>query len=342
MNALGFNCAFTGVNPDLGLSGFLFPGGRSVYNGMNVKLVENAQDPFRGVKYLNFQFGYSLSRFVNSGAAAKANGTSPAASDQDFFMPAVDNRNPLAFTGPAALDRTHQLSFGGYADLPFHFRFGMIFHFDSPLPSALAVPPVAIGPGEMFFTDFTGDGKPGDLVPGTKIGSFMRSVSVAGLTSVINNYNNTQADNLTPAGQVLVSQGLFTSEQLGAGNSLCVNNPAAAPRDAACAVSPLVPMPPPGEVGISWLQTVDMSISWVSTFQERFTFQPSVSYYNVFNFANHDLPGSILSGILTGSAGSVNGTTYGPNYDPKRVGVGSGVFALGAPRTLEFGLKLTF
>lgn len=340
--ALGFNCAFTGLNPALGPAVFLYPGGRSVYNGMDVKLVENANHPFRGVKYLNFQFAYSLSRFVNSGGALTTSaGTSPAAHDQDFIIPAVDNRNPLAFSGPAALDRTHQLSFGGYADFPLHLRFGTIFHFDSPLPSALGVPPVGIGPGEIFYTDFTGDGTVGDLLPGTKIGSFMRSISPSGLTNVINNYNNTQADNLTPAGQVLVSQGLFTPAQLGVGNPLCVNNPSQVATGSACAVSPAIPLPPPGEVGLSWLKTVDMSLAWVGTFKERFTVEPSVSFYNVFNFANFDLPSGILSGILTGGAGSVNGTTAA-THNFTRVGVGTGVFDLGAPRTLEFGLKLSF
>jgi hypothetical protein len=61
----------------------------------------------------------------------------------------------------------------------------------------------------------------------------------------------------------------------------------------------------------------------------------------MFNFANFDLPGASLNGLLTGAAGEINGTTYvGHNVD--RVGVGTGVDALGAPRQIEFGLRLTF
>ena len=41
------------------------------------------------------------------------------------------------------------------------------------------------------------------------------------------------------------------------------------------------------------------------------------------------------------AAGAVNGTTYA-DASSVRVGVGTGVFSLGAPRTVEFGLKLTF
>jgi Carboxypeptidase regulatory-like domain len=324
--SMGHPCAFPGLNPALGEAVFLYPIGRSVYNGMDVKLVENVKDPVRGVKYLNFQFAYSLSRFVNSGGSLNtAVGTAPAAHDQDFILQAVDNRNPLAFTGPAALDRTHQFSFGGYADLPAHFRLGTIFHFDSPLPSALGVP-TSGEPGEIFRTDFTGDGTVGDPLPGTKIGSFMRGISVNGLTSVINNYNTNVANQATPAGQVLINNNLFTLAQL----------------QTLGGVAPSVSTPPPGEVGISWLRTVDVSMTWVGTFHEHLTVEPSVSFYNTFNFANHDLPGNVLSGILTGSAGSVDGTPHGSAYDAQRVGVGTGVFALGAPRTIEFGLKLSF
>ena len=354
--ALGFPCAFQGVNPAVGPAIFLYPIGRSVYNAMDVKLVDNVKTPLRGVKYLNFQFAYSLSRFTNCGAALTTSaGTSPAAADQDFVNPSVDNRQPCGYSGPSALDRTHQFSFGGYADLPLGFRLGTIFHFDSPLASALAVPTTGIGPGEIFRTDFTGDGTVGDPIPGTKQGSFMRGVSLSDLPDVVNKYNSSVADQLTPAGQVLVTDGLFTPQQLGAGNSLCVNNPSSVSAGAACAVAPLItytspttgaPIPGviPSEVGLTWLKTFDMSLTWIGKVhisEKELSFEPSVSFYNLLNFANFDIPGNVLSGILTGGAGSANGTTYA-NAEGVRIGVGTGVFSLGAPRTIEFGLKMTF
>jgi carboxypeptidase family protein len=324
-----YPCAFTGVNPDLGLVTFLYPVGRSVYNALDVKLVDNVKSPVRGVKYLNFQFAYSLSRFTNCGAALTTSaGTSPAAADQDFVNPTIDNNKPCGFSGPSALDRTHQFSFGGYADLPGHFRLGTIFHFDSPLASALAVPVTGNGAGEIFSTDFTGDGTVGDPIPGTKQGAFMRSVSLGNLTNVVNNYNNTVANNPTPAGNVLINNGLFTLAQLQALGGV------------APALSPVVP----GEVGLTWLKTFDMSLTWVGKVNVRereLSIQPSVSFYNLFNFANFNIPGNVLSGILTGGAGSLNGTTFA-GADSVRVGVGTGVFSLGAPRTIEFGLKLAF
>src|SRR5271156_4556800 len=343
--ALGFGCAFQGINPNVGPAIFLYPVGRSVYNALDVKLVDNVKTPFRGVKYLNFQFAYSLSRFTNCGAAFTTSaGTSPAAADQDFVNPTIDNNHPCNLSGPSALDRTHQFSVGGYADLPGHFRLGTIFHFDSPLASGLAVPTTGIGPGEIFRTDFTGDGTVGDPIPGTKQGSFMRGVSLGDLPNVVNGYNNNVADNLTPAGQLLVSQGLFTAQQLGVGNQLCVNNPNSASAGAACAVAPALSPVVPGEVGLTWLKTFDMSLTWVGKVNVRereLSLEPSVSFYNLLNFANFNIPGNVLSGILTGSPGSLNGTTYA-NADSVRIGVGTGVFSLGAPRTIEFGMKLTF
>jgi hypothetical protein len=57
--------------------------------------------------------------------------------------------------------------------------------------------------------------------------------------------------------------------------------------------------------------------------------------------ANFDGPGNPLSGVLNGAVGSVNGTG-GQQPDSNRLGLGSGVFASGSPRVIEFSLKATF
>jgi hypothetical protein len=75
--------------------------------------------------------------------------------------------------------------------------------------------------------------------------------------------------------------------------------------------------------------------------REKLALQPSISFYNLFNFANFDLPGAALNGLLTGAAGQVNGTTR-IGHNVSRVGLGTGVYSLGAPRRCEFGLRLTF
>ena len=42
-----------------------------------------------------------------------------------------------------------------------------------------------------------------------------------------------------------------------------------------------------------------------------------------------------------GAVGQINGTTY-EGHNINRVGVGSGVYSLGAPRQIEFGLRISF
>lgn len=325
--ANGAGCAFPGLNSGVANLNFLLPIGRSVYNALDMKLVQNVQNPLRGVKSANFQVSYSLSKFVNPGGA---NGTTQPGNyqqgaDQDFVIGSADNANPLRYMGPSTLDRTHQISFGGNFSLPLNFQTGIIAHFYSPLSVPLVVPNSGLGDGEIFRTDFTGDGTTQDFVPGTKNGAFMRSISPSGLTNVISNYNNTVAGQATPAGQVLISQGLFTLAQL----------------QSIGGVAPSLPAPIANSVGLAWLKDVDLSLGWKYTIRERVTIQPGIGFFNVFNFANFDLPPNVLSPYLTGAPGNIGGTNYAGTQNV-RVGAGTGVYGLGAPRVAEFSLKIGF
>ena len=337
---LGSNspCAFTGINPNAPPLNFYSPVGRSVYSGLQIKLTQNVEHPFPGVRTFNFQASYALSRFKNAGGSGNA---ALANADQDLGVGALDNFHPNRYLGPSLLDRTHQLSFGGFADLPWGLHLSVLSHFWSPLSASLTVPNTNIGPGEIYRTDFTGDGTVQDLVPGTHVGSFDRGINASNINRFLTRYNNSVALHLTPAGQVLLQNGLFTTAQLGVGNSLCYENPSNLPVNSLCAVAPPVPLAPRGQVNLSWLRALDLKLAWSYTIREGVALEPNVGFYNLFNFANFDLPGTALNGLLTGAAGQINGTTRA-SHTVDRVGVGTGVYSLGAPRQVEFGLNVMF
>jgi hypothetical protein len=341
-------CAFQSQNPTVGSQYLYHAGGRSVYNGMDLKFTNNVRHPFTGVKYLNFQATYTFSRYVNAGSTTS--GLNAAGGDADFLSEALNNRNPLSLTGPGSLDRTHQINFGGYADLPAGFRLGLLSHFWSPFAATPVVLPVNSStlfggvPGGIFASNFLGDGQLGQPLPQSQtsstcgdvggtcnynlysVGAFMRQIGPAGLTTAVNNYNANIGGVLpTPAGQTLINDGLFTLAQL----------------QALGGVAATVPGVTPGQVGIGWLRAFDLEFSWVGhAFHERLSIQPSVSVFNMFNFSNFDSAANTLTGQLSGATGSINGTVQAGR--PDRIGAGTGVFAFGAPRTIEWGLKLQF
>jgi hypothetical protein len=313
--------AFAGQNPNLGVNQMLFPSGRSVYNALQTSLRANVRNPFKGVKGLNWIVSYALSRYVGS------------ALDTDFVNPAIDNDNPTQSLGPNGLDRTHQFSFGGTVDLPGSFRFGSVGHIYSPLATSLFLP--GAGAGGIFISDVTGDGSgdgsgvygpTGDLVPGTKLGAYGRSIKAGDLTSFIQNFNSTVAGQATPAGQVLIQNGLFSLAQL---------------QQLGGVIQPLdVPTGPVQSLG--WLKTIDLSLAYPRKIGENFTIEPSVAVFNAFNISNFD--GSAknsLTGFLNTGAGAVNDSTQ-TDHNRFRTLPGTGVFNLGSPRVVEFGMKLKF
>ncbi|MFZ3214688.1 MAG: carboxypeptidase regulatory-like domain-containing protein [Candidatus Acidiferrales bacterium] len=346
---LGTPCAFGGINPNVGSFIFYQPIGRSVYNGLDLKLVQNVRNPVRGIKYLNFQTSYTFSRFVNAGSTGSAGAVSGG--DQDFINNALDNDNPLRYMGPSSLDRTHQFSFGGYADIPAGFRIGVIAHFWSPLSTTPSNPALSSA-GAIYTNDYTGDGTTNDPLPtgvtggcgtvgGTcdystfNVGAYMRQVGPTGLTNAVNYYNTSIAGNPTPAGQDLINAGLMTLAQLQELGGVTQPVYYTDPKTGAQALGVV-----PGQVGLAWFKSADLEMSWVGHIKERFEIQPSVSFFNVFNFANFDSVGNNLTGTLNGSTGSINGTIGALRQD--RIGVGSGAFNFGSPRVVEWGLKFTF
>ena len=320
----GYQCAFGGKNPTSPAFPVQEPIGRAVYNGLQVKYVQNMAHPAPGLKNLSLQVSYALSNFSADGGQV-GTGSQISASDQDFVNNALDYANPSRYFGPAGLNRKNQFSFGGVVDITHGFRFGFVGHFYSPLPVTLYS--VTSGTqGEIFKTDFTGDGTTGDPIPKTTVGAFGNSINgVSGLNAVLTNYNTNIANQPTPAGQELISNNIFTLAQL----------------QQLGGVAPSISLPPSGQVSTYGLKDVDLRFSYVLRLHERLTIEPSVGLFNAFNFANFDGSGGLISGVLNGSQGSLNGTTY-TQQTAQRTGVGTGVYSLGSPRVFEWGLKFSF
>jgi len=279
---------------------------------------------FRGIRGFDFQIAYSHTSFRSN--------FSNDLGDQDVLPLAADFNHPTAFFGNAPMNRHHQISFESVMGLPFSGRLAFIGYFASALSQTLFLPS-SNQPGEIFRSDVTGDGsfggvslngnQAGDILPGYNIGAFGSSYSAGALNTIIQNYNSAFAGKLTPAGTVLVTSGLFSSTQLISLGATLPNLQAA----------------PPNNFTPSLFKNFDLRLSWPLRFKDRFTIEPGVAAFNIFNFANFDAPGYRLSGVLNGASGALNGNSpAGTN----RVGLGSGGFSLGSPRQLEFGSKISF
>jgi hypothetical protein len=313
--------AFAGANPDFGINQMLFPIGRSLYTALHATLRQEVHARSRGIRDSNLLVAYDLSKYLSNSVG------------DGFVNVGADSVNPAHFFGPNGMDRRHQFSFGGTLELAYSLHLGLISHLYSPLPITLTVP-VTGRAGGIFTSDLTGDGTGdgssvsngalGDLLPTTNLGAFGRSVSASQLTGLIEDYNSRNAGQLTPAGQQLASSGLISASQLAALG----------------AVQQPIPAVPSAQVQNGWLQTVDLSLSWTHLIKDRVTLEPGVSFFNVGNFANYGGTTNPLSGILNGLPGSANGTPAQIPYN--RIGLGTGLFALGAPRQMQFSMKVSF
>ena len=123
----------------------------------------------------------------------------------------------------------------------------------------------------------------------------MRSYGLNGLNAAINNYNTTVAGQPTPAGQVLVANNLFTAAQLATIG----------------AVAPTLTPAPSNQLLFPWIKAFDFNAKWDYTIHERFTIEPSVGIYNLFNFANFNLPPGVMTGWLNEGTGSINSAPKG-------------------------------
>jgi Carboxypeptidase regulatory-like domain len=315
--------AFAGVNPNVGQGNFILPTGQSGYDALQIALKQTKAHPAPGILNSNFQISYSLSRIVSDvGGATSA--------DQFINSAPYDTYDPKSFTGRNSNDHSNELSFGGTFTMKYGLQVGLIGHFFSATPTSLSLP-VSGSPGEIFRTDVTGDGTVGDLVPGTLPGDYMHRFTSKTLENLITGYNSSQAGTLTPAGQALVTAGLFTQAQLVA---LGASKPA------------LAPVPANGALPNSVFRTLDASISYpisLKRIREGITLIPTISMYNAANMANFGgLSGELQTAANSGLPGALNGPNTAAVQNGLRIQRSAGTFDQGAPRSTEFQLKLNF
>lgn len=313
------NSAFPGRNANFNRMQFFGMQGVSTYNALHANLRGKLPNLRALVKDWSVVASYALGRFETKGTFED-----PALVN---YADNILNDKPLDYRGPAALDRTHMLSVGSLFRIPGGIRLNSIWRAFSALPQTVFVPGASGGAAEIFLTDLNGDGFNGDLLPGTNRGSYGRKIGcgATALNRVIDDYNSTQAGNLTPAGQALVNAGLFTTLQL----------------QRLGAVSPTVARAPDGQVCLDSFITTDVRVSRPFKLRsERITVEPAFEWFNLFNVANYDLPGNKLSDVLTGAAGSLNGTTTANRSN--RAGFGGGSFALGTPRSWQIVVRVSF
>ncbi len=324
--------AFAGANPNVGLGDFILPKGQSQYNALQIVFKDVQAHPVRGIETANLQVSYSLSSIVSD---VSSTGNQGNTGDQFFNNPAYDNDNPAAFLGPNGLDHKNELSLGGSFTFKYGPQLGLTGHFFSAPPTNLSLDNTAGNTAQIFTTDVTGDGTTGDLVPGTRPGSYMRDYKGSTLNNLINNYNAKNANQPTPAGQALITAGLFTKQQL----------------QALGGVQQQIATAPGNAINTPAFRQVDATVSYpirLYRFHEGMSVEPAVAMYNVANLSNF----SHFNGILanTGTAGGAIGTApnflNGPNnfvvQDSNRTQRGSGTFDAGGPRTTEFRLTLNF
>jgi hypothetical protein len=325
----GAGAAFAGMNTTWGQVMVAYPSGRSVYNGLDVMFTGQVRHVVTGLNNLNMTASYSYSHYDATGTTSLG--------DADFIGNAFDNNNPTSYFGPTSLDRHHMFSIGLIGTTFGGVDFDTVAHLYSSLPTTMFLP--TVGSADIFTSDWTGSGAMGDepsnqgaLVPGTNMGAFGRKYNGASINRLISSYNKTYAGKLTPQGQALVNANLLTSAQM---------------TELGAVMEPLT-LAPANQVSNDILRTWDITIGRdIKVVKERITVRPTFAAFNILNAANYNNRTgtngqNVMWGQLNGLDDSPNGTAGHISEQALRVSTGSGVYAEGSPRQIEYGLKISF
>ena len=335
--------SFGGVNPAVGSNVMYFPGGRSQYQALHATYhTSSGANPMHNVRKIDIALSYTVSRYRTN--VAEPNGSG---GDYSILNPALDYIRPhLGHFHSSGLDRTHQIVFTPTVETPRGLRISTVFFMASPLPISGYIPQQNGGgvAGEIFHSDVSGDGTVGDLLNGTYIGTLGKYTSNK-INNAIGFYNRNVAGQLTPAGNALLAAGLLSETQLHTLGAYAPLISSCNPPDPSCGV--------PGRAAEqNWFKTIDLRLSWPFSIGERFKVEPNFTVFNVFNLANFGGPGGQLNGILDGAPGTSLNNSTSPGVCGNssafctsrldRVLPGSGAYANGAPRQMEFGVRITF
>jgi len=323
--------AFPGTNPNVGEGLFILPDGRTQYDALQAVFQEQKRHPLPGLETSDFQISYSLSRVETN---SSGNGSATAGASDGFFAGSRpwDNDNPMGRFGRSNLDHTNELSFGGTIGVKYGLQLGSIGHFYSAPPANLAIDTGGATSAQIFQTDLNGDGVIGDLMPGIKPGAYMHQIKGAGLNNAIATFNTLYAGQLTPAGQALVSAGLFTQAQLSALGAV---------------IPTLAPQPTNNPRNNPAFRTFDANISYpikLKWLGEGRQLTPTASFYNLFNMANFGgVTGVVLDTADAGLPNYVNSENSWSDINAAlRTTRNSGTFDQGGPRSMEFSMKIEF
>lgn len=324
---LASDSVFQGLTPNF-TRARLFQGGFTKYRALQVNLTGRVGS-FMKLRQTQYTISYAFARAQSSAAYGAVAGPDRP----EFLTGPTNNRfpNSPASFGPTSQDYRHILSAGANISMPLGFQIGSFWRFHSSPPQTLFVPNIdsaTSGASQLFSTDITGDGGGSpprlDVLPSVKAGQFGRDIgSFDDLNKALQQFNDTYAGRLTPAGQALVNAGLFTEAQLqGLG-----------------AVIPAIPLAPAGAPN-PWRNffVTDVRLSRpIKLRSERALLKPYVEIFNLFNHA----PPNTYGGL---------GATFGSfNFDYGNAAPGQQVGDLWAQqlrqnrtRQVVFGVRVDF
>jgi hypothetical protein len=306
-------------------------GGFSLYNALQLTL--NGRLSNDSLKFLKVgkwspvrDLNYSISYALGNAKATDASGRG------EFIAGTLNNREPNGADnfGPTTLDRKHIFTastsfttFGGV-------RLDQIWRFRSAPAQSLFVPAVdGLDPrSQLFTTDINGDGSAGGLNPrpdillGTSQGDLGRRLkTVEQINQAIVDFNTNYAGRPTPAGQRLLSAGLFNLAQL---------------QQLGAVIQPIALIPEGNPLPFDDLFSLDLRITRPVRFGERFSIEPSISIFNAFN--NSSL-GNLGFNGLDGSFGALN---YDYDTAQERAALNEIRGRALQTRQIQFGIRFSF